>query len=87
MRKALVYKKSKLGDQRSLPRSISFDVPEEYQWTTSATRQPFLLIDSGKEDPERILGFTNLDFLRKLLSCCTIFGDGTFASVPVDSFY
>jgi hypothetical protein len=87
MRKALVYKKSKLGDQRSLPRSINFDVPEEYQWTTSATRQPFLLIDSGKEDPERILGFTTLAFLRKLLSCQTIFGDGTFASVPVDGFY
>jgi ferredoxin len=41
MRKYLVYKKSKLGDQRSLPRSISFDVPEEYKRTTYATQKPF----------------------------------------------
>ena len=87
LRKRLTYAKSKSKDPYPLPTSINFEIPDPFKWTISANKEEFALIDSGKDDPHRILGFTTNNFLRALMKSETCYGDGTFSVVPSESFY
>jgi hypothetical protein len=81
-------KAKRLANSAPFPKDINFDVPEEFKTLTfMENEETFCLIDSGKEDPKRILGFTTPSLLKLLSESDDIHGDGTFATVPNDSFY
>jgi hypothetical protein len=91
LRKALGTAKTKskrLANQDPFPKNINFEVPENFKKLTfMGEEESFCLIDSGIEDPKRILGFTTPKLMKLLAKSPEIHGDGTFATVPSDSFY
>lgn len=70
------------------PTTLNFSIPECLQTVAFAGEvEKFHLIDSGQDDPKRIIGFTTFRLLRILCKSPTAQGDGTFGTVPLDSFY
>lgn len=57
-----------------------FDVPHEFSIT--AIGAPFLLHDSGRDDPQRILVFGSEAMLERLSAAQHWFADGTFKPAP-----
>ncbi|XP_060867196.1 uncharacterized protein LOC132942645 [Metopolophium dirhodum] len=55
-------------------------IPEKYLLTTG--KKPFMLYDSGKEDPQRLLIFSTKENLELLTTCDHWYADGTFSSSP-----
>ncbi len=81
-------KAKRLANSAPFPKTINFEVQEEFKTLTFMGKEEnFCLIDSGKEDPKQILGFTTPSLLQLLSESDDIHGDGTFATVPNDSFY
>ena len=91
LRKALGTAKTKskrLANQDPFPTDINFEVPDNFKTLAfMGVEESFCLIDSGIDDPKRILGFTTPRLLSLLSKSPEIHGDGTFATVPNDSFY
>jgi hypothetical protein len=89
MRKNITTWKSKEKDPFPLPKDLSFSVPKKFHQTMTDPSMPFYLIDTGADDPNRIIGFTTQEFLRILVNSTTIHGDGTFSVVPLakERFY
>ena len=60
-----------------------FDVPEQYLKLDDGT--PFLLCDSGRDDPDRFLIFGSTDALEMLAESSRWHGDGdgTFKTAPL----
>jgi hypothetical protein len=89
MRKNITTWKSKEKDPFPLPKDLSFSVPQKFHQTMTDPSMPFYLIDTGADDPNRIIGFTTQEFLRILVNSTTIHGDGTFSVVPLakERFY
>ena len=70
------------------PSNINFEVPEEFRKLSFRGKEEnFCFIDSGKDDPKRILGFTTPSLLKLLSKSDVIHSDGTFSTVPSNSFY
>jgi len=67
------------------PTDSKFEIPEKFKKTTTNPPTKFLYIDTGKDDPSRILGFTTLKFMTVLFKSQTIYSDGTFSVVPLKS--
>lgn len=88
LRKTLFLAKSKITDKTPQPKSMNFEIPNIYTSLKFLnTSEPFSIIDSGVEDPKRILGFSTMALLRVLSKSLDIHGDGTFSTVPADTFY
>ena len=66
---------------------LTFDLPEQYCWTDQKDPEWFLLKDTGKDDPQRIIAFSTKRMISLLAKTKRIPGDGTFASVPKNSFF
>ena len=66
---------------------LTFELPEQYCWTDQTNPEWFLLKDTGKDDPERILAFSTKKMIKHFAKTKRTPGDGTFASVPKNSFF
>jgi hypothetical protein len=79
--------KAALKDQIPIPVNLNFDVPAKFLTTQTNPSAPFKIVDTGREDPERIIGFSTEAFMKILFNSPTVYSDGTFSVIPLKSFY
>lgn len=75
--------RQKRGILPSEPATLAeITLTECWTQTKSQTPQPFLILDSGPECPERVLVFASPTQLRHLANADVWFMDGTFSTSP-----
>ena len=87
IRSKCYYAKNKLLDQLPVVKDLKFDIPEQFKWTTNVDKEEMVVLDTGKDDPLRIVAFSTKKLLSYLFKGLEVQSDGTFASVPNNSFY
>ena len=62
------------------PKTKDFQIPDRF--LRNKAQEEWIAFDTGKEDPERIIGFATLTFLTLMFSATHLFADGTFSVAP-----
>jgi hypothetical protein len=62
------------------PKTRDFDVPERF--LKNKDDKNWIAFDTGKEDPQRIVGFATQAFLIQMFTTLHLFADGTFNVAP-----